>query len=116
MSNKKTNAKKDTMAAVALTGRVAGMKIGQDSCEFYMKDGKNGIRQFVVNGKGGLQFNAVVELLSAAWAGNRKITVHPASADALEKTIVSITAGTLPKPPKSEKPAKVSAIELAAVA
>jgi hypothetical protein len=114
LGDKKSSSKKSEETAAALTGRIAGLKIAQDSCEFHVRDGKNGSRHFSVDGKSGLQINAVIEVLSAAWAGNRKITVQPATGDAMEKSVASISIGTLPKPPKQEKPAKSKTAELAA--
>jgi hypothetical protein len=54
----------------------------------------------------------VIEVLSAAWAGNRKITVEPMTGDGMEKSVASISVGNLPKPPKAEKPAKSKTAEL----
>lgn len=114
MSSKKANAKKDTMAAVALTGHIAWLKISQDGCEFHLKNGKSGARQFVVGGAGGVPFNAVTGILSAAWADRRKITVQTMSGEGMQKTVASISAGDAPKPakavapPKAAKPKKAS--------
>jgi hypothetical protein len=114
MSGKKTVSKKKDESEAALTGRIAGLKIAQDSCEFHVRDRKNGSRPFAIDSKGGVQFNAVIEVLSAAWAGNRKITVQPMAGDGMEKGVASVSVGTLPKPPKAEKPAKAQSSELAA--
>jgi hypothetical protein len=106
MSNKKSNPKTKEEITSALSGRIAGLQIAQDSCEFHVKDRKNGSRQFSVDSKGGVQFNAVIDVLSAAWASNRKITVQPMAGIGMEKAVASISVGTLPKPPKLEKAAK----------
>jgi hypothetical protein len=111
MSGKKTDSKAKDSAAEMLTGRISGLKIAQNSCEFHVKDGKNGSRLFAIDSTGGVQFNAVIEVLSAAWAGNRKITVQPMAGDGMEKSVASISVGSLPKPPKPEKPVKLKAVE-----
>jgi hypothetical protein len=112
MSGKKTDSKTKDSAAEMLTGRISGLKIAQNSCEFHVKDGKNGSRLFAVDSTGGVQFNALIEVLSAAWAGNRKITVEPMAGQGMEKSVASISVGNLPKPPKAEKPAKSKTAEL----
>jgi hypothetical protein len=112
MSGKKTVSKTKDSAAEMLTGRISGLKIAQNSCEFHVKDGKNGTRHFAIDSTGGGQFNALIEVLSAAWAGNRKITVEPMAGDGMEKSVASISVGNLPKPSKVEKPAKSKSAEL----
>jgi hypothetical protein len=117
MKAKKSDSKTSERSVEELTGRIAGLKIARDSCEFHVKDGKSGSRTFAVDSKAGLQFNAVIELLSAAWAGNRKITVQPMAGDGMERAVASISVGNLPKPPKppkTEMPAKSKTEELAA--
>jgi hypothetical protein len=112
MSDKKSKGKKTDDAAASLTGRIACLKIAADSCEFHVKNGKKGRRLFAVDNKAGAQFNAVIEVLSAAWAGRRKITVQPMAGEGMEKGVVSVSVGTLPKPPKPVKPAKSKVAEL----
>jgi hypothetical protein len=111
MGDKKASSKHKDEAGLTLTGRIAGLKVAQESCEFHVKDGKNGTRHFAVGNNGGIQFNAVIELLSAAWAGNRKITVQPLNADGGDKAVASISVGKLPKSAKPEKPAKAKSAE-----
>ena len=114
MSNRKSDEKIADKATAAVTGRVAGLKISQDSCEFHLKNGKNGARHFVVSGAGGVPLNAVIGVLSAAWADRRKISVQPMSGEGMEKTVASISAGDAPKPakaapaPKAAKPKKAA--------
>lgn len=103
MGDKKIAPKRSDVDAAALTGRIASLKIAQDYCEFHIKGSKNGSRHFTVDSKSGLPLNAVIEALSAAWAGNRKITVQPASEDAMGKSVASISLGKLPKPAKAAK-------------
>jgi hypothetical protein len=106
VGDKKSVSKKNDVTAAALTGRIASLKIAQDFCEFNIKGGKNGSRYFTVDSKGGLPLNAVIEALSAAWAGNRKITVQPMTGDAMGKSAASISLGKMPKSAKAEKLAK----------
>ena len=106
MSKKKSNTETNGLAASAVSGRIAGLKISSDSCEFHLKSGKKGARQFTVSGNGGIQLSAVIDLLSAAWAGRRKISVHPAQGEGMESAVASISVGTLPKPAKPAKTAK----------
>jgi hypothetical protein len=113
MSEKKSKAKK---AAAALTGRIAGLKIAADSCEFHVKGGKKRPRHFAIDSKDGAQFNATVEVLSAAWAGKRKITVQPMAGEGMEKSVASVSVGTLPKPPKPAKTKVAELVSLSAAA
>jgi hypothetical protein len=106
VGDKKSVSKKNDVTAAAMTGRIASLKIAQDYCEFHLKGGKKGSRHFTVDNKGGLPLNAVVEALSAAWAGNRKITVQPMTGEVLGKSVASISLGKMPPPAKAEKPAK----------
>lgn len=103
MGDKKTASKKSDVSAATLTGRIASLKIAQDYCEFHLKGGKKDSRHFTVDNNGGLPLNAVIEALSAAWAGNRKITVQPMTGDAMRKSVASISLGKMPTPAKAEK-------------
>lgn len=111
MSNKKANAKKNGEVAAAPSGRVSGLKIGKDFCQFHIKGAKDGQRHYAVDGKGGVDLNAAVEVLVAAWAGKRKITVEPMPGDGAESAVASISVGSLRKPAKVEKPAKSKSTE-----
>lgn len=106
MSKKKSSAEINGLAASSVSGRIAGLKISQNSCEFHLKNGKKGARQFTIGGNGGVQLSAAIDLLSAAWAGRRKISVHPAQGEGMESAVASISVGTLPKPAKPAKTAK----------
>lgn len=106
MSKKKSNKDKNNTIAAIVSGRIAGLKISPDECEFYLRDGKNGTRRFTTGGTGGIPSNTVIELLSTAWAGRRKISVQPMSSEGSETSVASVSLGTLPKPPKPAKAAK----------
>lgn len=108
MSKKKSNKDKINTIAAIVSGRIAGVKIASDECEFYVRVGKNGTRRFTTGGAGGIPLNTVIELLSAAWAGRRKISVQPMSGEGSETSVASVSLGTLPKPPKPPKPAKAA--------
>ena len=106
MSKKKSSAEINGLAASSVSGRIAGLKISQNSCEFHLKNGKKGARQFTIGGNGGIQLSAAIDLLSADWAGRRKISVQPAQGEGMETAVASISVGTLPKPAKPAKAVK----------
>lgn len=108
MSAKKSDAKMADKTETTVTGHVAGLKISQDSCEFHLKNGKSGARHFIVGGASGISLNAVIGILSAAWADKRKITVQSMSGEGMEKTVVSLSAGDAPKSPKLVAPSKAA--------
>lgn len=106
MSKKKSNTENNVPIAAIVSGRIAGLKISPDSCEFYVREGKNGTRRFTAGGAGGIPLNTMIGLLSAAWAGRRKISVHSVSGEGSEMSVASVSLGTLPKAPKPAKAAK----------
>lgn len=109
MSGKKAEAKKAATKTAAPSGRISGLKVSRESCEFRIKGKKSGRRQFLVDGKGGLPLDSAAKVLIAAWDGKHKITVEPMTGEGLENKIASISLGSLrktPKPPKAAKPVK----------
>jgi hypothetical protein len=111
MSNKKPESKNAASSAGLSSGRISGLKVSKDSCEFKLKGGKGSSKQFLVNGQNGLQFDIAAKVLVAAWEGKHKITVHPMTVAGMENIVASIRLGSLreePKPAKVDKPAKAA--------
>jgi hypothetical protein len=103
MSRKKPDSKDSTSIASASSGRISGLKMSRDYCEFELKGTKGGARQFVVNGKSGLQFDIAAKILVAAWESKHKVTVQPMTEAGMENLVASISLGSLRKEPKAAK-------------
>jgi hypothetical protein len=110
MGEKKPDSKDTSSAATAASsGRISGLKVSRDSCEFKLKGGKGAARQFAVNGKSGLAHEIAAKVLVAAWEGKHKITVQSMTEPGMENLVASISLGSLrkePKPAKAEKSEK----------
>jgi hypothetical protein len=107
MSGKRAEAKKTAKETAVTSGRISGLKVSRESCEFHIKGKKSGRKQFVVDGKNGLALESAVKVLIAVWEGKKKITVEPMAGEGLENKIASISLGSLrktPKPPEAAKP------------